>query len=132
MESDNQRSRKNILDAARTGVERHLVAETVEQYNSFYDEENGGNLEARKSNYIQLIDRYYDLVTDFYQYGWGNSFHFAPRLKNESFEASLKRHELFLAQKMNLLITKSTMDMIVFSLMLLITKGTMHMIDNIV
>ena len=110
MELDNQSEGKNILDAARTGVERHLVAETVEQYNSFYDEGNGGNLEARKSNYTQLIDRYYNLVTDFYQYGWGNSFHFAPRLKNESFEASLKRHELFLAQKMNLRSDQKVLD----------------------
>ena len=110
MESNSQRSRKNILDAARTGVERHLVAETVEQYNSFYNEENDGNLEARKSNYTQLIDQYYDLVTDFYQYGWGNSFHFAPRLKSESFEASLKRHELFLAHKMNLRSEKKVLD----------------------
>lgn len=110
MKLNSQRSRKNILDAVRTGIERHLVAETVEQYNSFYDEENGGNLEARKSNYTQLIDQYYDLVTDFYQYGWGDSFHFAPRSKNESFEASLKRHELFLAQKMNLRSGQKVLD----------------------
>ena len=35
--------------------------------------------------------RYYDLVTDFYEYGWGPSFHFAPRRTGESlaFESPL-------------------------------------------
>jgi len=30
-----------------------------------------------------LANFYYDLVTDFYEYGWGTSFHFAPRHKFE-------------------------------------------------
>lgn len=110
MRSNNKSSGKNIFNAARTGVKRHLVAETVEQYNNLYDEKKGGTLEARKTNYTQLINQYYDLATDFYQYGWGDSFHFAPRLKNESFEASLKRFELFLAQKMNLQPGKKVLD----------------------
>ena len=97
-----EKENRNILDAARTGVEQESVSATINQYNGFYSEENIGTIEARKSNYTQLINHYYDLVTDFYQYGWGDSFHFAPRLKNESFEASLKRYELFIAQKMNL------------------------------
>ena len=46
-----------------------------------------------------MVNDYYDLVTDFYEYGWGQSFHFAPRHKGESFEASLVRHELYLAAR---------------------------------
>ncbi len=45
---------------------------------------------------------YYDLVTDFYEYGWGRSFHFAPRVPGESFEASLVRHQRHLAQVLGL------------------------------
>ena len=45
---------------------------------------------------------YYDLVTDFYEYGWGGSFHFAPRVPGESFEASLVRHERYLARVLGL------------------------------
>jgi hypothetical protein len=26
------------------------------------------------------------MITDFYEYGWGQSFHFAPRNKGESFD----------------------------------------------
>ncbi len=50
----------------------------------------------------RLHDIYYDLVTDFYEYGWGRSFHFAPRVPGESFKASLARHERNLADALDL------------------------------
>eukprot|EP00300_Choanocystis_sp_HF-7_P042258 c9020_g1_i1.p1 GENE.c9020_g1_i1~~c9020_g1_i1.p1 ORF type:complete len:343 (-),score=17.04 c9020_g1_i1:12-905(-) len=49
-----------------------------------------------------MVNSFYDLVTDFYEYGWGQSFHFAPRHKFESFEQSLSRHEMYLAHMINL------------------------------
>jgi sterol 24-C-methyltransferase len=49
-----------------------------------------------------MVNDYYDLVTDFYEYGWGQSFHFAPRHRGESFEASIARHEFFLAARLGL------------------------------
>ena len=53
-------------------------------------------------DYKTHSDLYYNLVTDFYLYGWGRSFHFAPRVPGESFEASLVRHEHYLAHKLGL------------------------------
>jgi len=47
-------------------------------------------------------NEYYDLATDFYEYGWGSSFHFAARHKGESLAESIKRHEHFLALKLGL------------------------------
>ena len=61
-----------------------------------------GGLEREKSDYKKFNDLYYDLVTDFYEYGWGRSFHFAPRVPGESFAASLARHERYLAQVLGL------------------------------
>ncbi|PSR91071.1 Cycloartenol-C-24-methyltransferase [Actinidia chinensis var. chinensis] len=48
------------------------------------------------------VNKYYDLVTSFYEYGWGESFHFAPRWKGESLRESIKRHEHFLALQLGL------------------------------
>lgn len=45
---------------------------------------------------------YTSLVTDFYEYGWGQSFHFAPRYLGEGFQQSLERHELCLASAIGL------------------------------
>jgi sterol 24-C-methyltransferase len=49
-----------------------------------------------------MVNHYYDLVTDFYEYGWGQSFHFAPRWKGETFNESIVRHEHYLAAKLQL------------------------------
>lgn len=45
----------------------------------------------------KMVNQYYDLATSFYEWGWGRCFHFAPRARNEGFEASIARHEYYLA-----------------------------------
>ena len=58
---------------------------------------------ARSEGHHQATaERYYDLVTDFYEFGWGRSFHMAPRRRGESFKASLLRHQHFLADRLAL------------------------------
>lgn len=49
-----------------------------------------------------MVNQFYDLVTDFYEYGWGESFHFGPRLHTESFDESIRRHEFYLALRLGL------------------------------
>lgn len=56
-----------------------------------------GTLEERSTT-----DEYYDLATDFYEYGWGDSFHFASRYQGETLAESITRHEHFLAAKLGL------------------------------
>ncbi|XP_065197981.1 uncharacterized protein LOC135829505 [Sycon ciliatum] len=55
--------------------------------------------EQRKGNYDDVVNRYYDQVTDFYEYGWGQSFHFAPIRPGEAFSESQARHQHRLAVK---------------------------------
>ena len=47
------------------------------------------------------MNKYYDLATSFYEYGWGESFHFAHRYRWETLRESIIRHEHFLASKLN-------------------------------
>jgi len=42
------------------------------------------------------------LVTDFYEYGWGDCFHFAPRFIGEEFQESLRRAEYFISSRLGL------------------------------
>ncbi|KAI3699584.1 hypothetical protein L2E82_43994 [Cichorium intybus] len=56
------------------------------------------------------VNKYYDLVTSFYEYGWGESFHFAPRWKGESLKESIKRHEHFLALQLGLKPGQTVLD----------------------
>ena len=47
-----------------------------------------------------MVNKYYDLATSFYEYGWGESFHFAHRYKWETLRESIVRHE-HLASKLD-------------------------------
>ena len=81
---------------------RGRVGSTIREYMGFFDDANGGGVEARKARYAQMINDYYDVVTDFYEHAWGESFHFAARARGESFEASLARAEHYLALRLGL------------------------------
>ena len=52
-----------------------------------------------RCSYMKMVNHYYNLATDFYEYGWGKSFHFGRRYAGEDFHASLARHEHWLALK---------------------------------
>lgn len=69
------------------------TAEALKEYKGFFDESAGGNASVRKANYVAVSSTLYDLVTDFYRFGWGESFHFAARKKTESLKDSLARSE---------------------------------------
>ena len=74
------------------------VKTVVDGYTAIYD----AGLDHRRERYQSFVNQYYDLVTDFYEFGWGQSFHFAPRRRGESFKASLLRHQRFLAARLSL------------------------------
>ncbi|KAH6803498.1 sterol methyltransferase 1 [Perilla frutescens var. frutescens] len=82
-------------------IQKDEVLSAVDKYEK-YHVCYGGDQEDRKANYTDMVNKYYDLVTSFYEYGWGESFHFAPRWKGESLQESIKRHEHFLALQLGL------------------------------
>ena len=92
----------NLSSILRKALKRDAVASTVRGYERVYGSDEARRLEQRKTYYKNLTNQYYDLVTDFYEYGWGRSFHFAPRAPNESFPESLARHERYLAHRLAL------------------------------
>ncbi|URD75505.1 cycloartenol-C-24-methyltransferase 1 [Musa troglodytarum] len=97
-------SKSGALDLA-TGVGGKINKEDVQSAVDQYEKYHvcyGGDEETRKANYSDMVNKYYDLATSFYEFGWGESFHFAPRWKGESLRESIKRHEHFLALQMGL------------------------------
>lgn len=50
----------------------------------------------------QMVSRFYDVVTKFYEYGWGQSFHFAPRRSGEGLHAAQRRQEVGVAELLDL------------------------------
>lgn len=49
-----------------------------------------------------VIEKYYDLVTDFFEFGWGKSFHFAPHKPNQSSKDARLCYELKMKDVLNL------------------------------
>ncbi|KAJ1432213.1 sterol methyltransferase [Ochromonadaceae sp. CCMP2298] len=68
------------------------------------------SIEVRKAKYADMVNHFYNLVTDFYEWGWGQSFHFGPRWKNETFMESLKRAEYHLASRLSLVPGMKVLD----------------------
>ena len=68
--------------------------EAVSRYRS--GQESGGR------EYASTVTTFYELITDFYEFGWGRSFHFAPAKQGSSFEEALAAHQHYLGEAMGL------------------------------
>ncbi|MCE2469453.1 MAG: methyltransferase domain-containing protein [Dehalococcoidia bacterium] len=88
--------------ALRNKLSASGVAAAFREYEHRFRMEKRKKSEDGERHYKEVNNLYYDLVTDFYEYGWGKSFHFAPRVPGESFKASLARHEHYLAHVLGL------------------------------
>lgn len=90
------------------GVQSEKVEKTVDVYLKYHKEGRTGEpgkTEVKKEfleDCAEMVNQYFDLSTDFYLWGWGQSFHFSVRHPRESFEASIARHEHYLALKLKL------------------------------
>lgn len=71
----------------------------IDSYNSQQDDDES-SVDDRNTNYAQLVDSYYDLATEFYEWGWGKCFHFSSQRKGETFLSATQRHEYYLAGRM--------------------------------
>ena len=97
--------RKNPLKSfgGKTGaMAKDLVDAGINSYNAFFDQEDGKGVGSRILSTPEFVDKFYSLITDFYEYGWGESFHFAARDIGESFEASIIRQETAIAETIGL------------------------------
>jgi len=96
------------------GCSRADVAKKTDGYFSLWSSgktEPGKELDDRRKNYQELVNSFYNLVTEFYEFGWGQSFHFGARRKNESFEASIARQEYYIALRLKLEEGMKVMDL---------------------
>jgi len=93
----------------RAGHARGDVRGDIDAYRAFHDNA-GGSAEHRKSRYTDMVRGYYDLATDIYERGWGESFHFAPRFRGEAFEVSIRRHQHYVALRLGLGAGQTALD----------------------
>lgn len=100
----------NILNNADHTLKKDQFAGSINGYeNKFSDARakvgvntSDAAIQKRKTEYAEMVNSFYDLVTDFYEWGWGQSFHFGPRFENETFMESIKRTEYYLALRLGM------------------------------
>ena len=101
--------------------QKKKVSKAADSYLEFFNNNNNGQAEDMRQNASSdLANQYYDLATDFFEYGWGESFHFSTMNKGESFEHAIAKHEYRIALKLGLqpgervLVSKSEIIVICF------------------
>lgn len=80
---------------------------TIDNYNQQHD---SASANQRNAEYAQLVNSYYDLATEFYEWGWGTSFHFADRRQGETFKQSILRHEYYVAGRLGVTTGTTLLD----------------------
>lgn len=85
------------------------VQKEVSSYSALFNEPDG--IQERKNQYKKLVQNYYSLSTDFFEYGWGQSFHFANRFRGETLSESIQRHESYLALRAQMKPGDKVLDM---------------------
>ncbi|KAH8649752.1 sterol 24-c-methyltransferase-like protein [Tricladium varicosporioides] len=66
------------------------------------EEDTDKGRKNREGQYSSLVNGYYDLVTDLFEFGWAQSFHFCRFFRGEPFLQALARHENYLALQLSL------------------------------
>jgi 24-methylenesterol C-methyltransferase len=71
-----------------------ILLQVKDYYDEFNTLERGkGAVLNKKEKVAQLVDKFYSLVTDLYEWGWGTSFHFSPLLPGKDWAACESAHE---------------------------------------
>ncbi len=93
-------------------AKEHL--EMVQDYSSHFNDTQPHDqkyIKKRKENANMVTNHYYNLVTDFYEYGWSQSFHFARMFQEYGFMDCIRLHEHYLALKLGLDASKRVLDL---------------------
>lgn len=85
------------------------LSETVQDYDVGQDDVAHKAMDSQEDA-SRMVNNYYNLATDFYEYGWGTSFHFAHTATNESHADSMKRHEHRVAEHLGVKASDRVLD----------------------
>ena len=64
-----------------------------------------------KKDTPEFVEQFYNLVTDIYEWGWGQSFHFSPGIPGQSQRVDEAAHECRIADAIGLRPGKRAVDM---------------------
>ncbi|XP_031377009.1 24-methylenesterol C-methyltransferase 2-like [Punica granatum] len=81
---------KRATDLSGGSITADKVQDKYRQYWSFF--RRPSEIET-KDRVPDFVDTFYNLVTDIYEWGWGQSFHFSPSVPGKSHRDATRLHE---------------------------------------
>jgi 24-methylenesterol C-methyltransferase len=81
---------KRAVELGGGSLTREQVKSHYRKYAAFFDKPK--QIES-PGNVPKLVDTFYNLVTDIYEWGWGQSFHFSPAVPGKSHREETRLHE---------------------------------------
>eukprot|EP00210_Caulerpa_lentillifera_P006476 g6188.t1 len=94
-------AKPGVADLSGGSLDRDEVRKAFADFSDSYGKDAGVGI-VEKSRTASLVNTFYNLVTDFYEWGWGESFHFSMPLPGKTELASEVAHETRLAVLCNL------------------------------
>ena len=79
----------------------HLSTDTsvvVDHYTHFYQERTDDARRERKENAKDMVKSFYELATNFYEYGYGECFHFCPLQDSKTLQENITEYEIEMAR----------------------------------
>lgn len=107
---DGYRNKPTCFDLSGGSIERDRVLAEWDGYETAYGAPGSREGIKDRSRTAQLVDVFYSLVTDIYEWGWGQSFHFSPKLPGKNWAQSEAAHEARVAVALNLGPGKKALD----------------------
>lgn len=110
--SNSYKRKPSSFEISGGAVDAKKVKDTVKEYYGEYNtlERGKGAVMKESQKVADLVDKFYSLVTDLYEWGWGQSFHFARKLPNRDWSASEVAHEAWAAATIRLGPGKTALD----------------------
>ncbi|CAL9087117.1 unnamed protein product [Musa textilis] len=85
---------KRAVNLKMGSITRDKVQDKYKQYWSFFRRPKEDIAAASDGDKVPaFVDTFYNLVTDIYEWGWGQSFHFSPSLPGRSHREATRLHE---------------------------------------
>ncbi|WCJ39930.1 Sterol 24-C-methyltransferase [Euphorbia peplus] len=78
------------------------AAKVQDNYNQYWSFFRSPKQIQTLENVPGFVDTFYNLVTDIYEWGWGQSFHFSPSIPGKSHRDSTRLHEQFAVDQLKI------------------------------
>jgi len=89
-------------EQAELAAEERKIGVALEEFRAMQSGYSEQTQQDKVNTQPRIVRRFYEAVTRFYEFGWGTSFHFAPRTRGENLAAAQRRQQKEIVRLLNL------------------------------